>query len=60
MWQHCTNSLKNHPGLNVKGKCYNTGIVMETTESRESIDSSYSMKVSLYFPILDADLTAKT
>ena len=35
-------------------KCYDFGIVLEITGSRESTDSSQSMKVSLYFPILDA------
>jgi len=35
-------------------QCHNVGIVMETTGSRESIDSNQSMKVNLYFPILDA------
>jgi len=35
-------------------QCYNAGIVMETIGLRESFDSNQSMKVSLYFPILDA------
>ena len=35
-------------------KCYDVGIVLEATGSRESTDSSQSMKVSFCFPILDA------
>jgi len=35
-------------------QCCNVGIVMETTGLKESTDSSQSMKMNLYFPILDA------
>ena len=35
-------------------KRYDVGIVLEITGSRKGTDSSQSMKVNLYFPILDA------